>query len=383
MTAGTAPAHNSGNRIKSLIERRLLTPAYVGMVAGLLIRSIALVLSIATPYGSWPVLVRLIIEGCAAVGMVGCADIVLSVASAAHAAIDRQIDAARNSPEYTPNPRLSPARYEQTKQALEARRALVLAGLMRERRKEWVAVLFSAGVTVSYGVLFGLTVMSHASPITIGVEVVGVAAIPFVTWYLSAQYREEQPAPEEHAKGLALLAIDQRLHAAHTRLSTGAETESDISLLEVGTEASVYHNRLVRALRRPAESAGYLTTPQLYQLLGVTDSSGQASIRRIVRKAGDAQQYGVIRDTKKDAWLTPKSAVVELFPQFIGQGTKASAGRTPASARRATNPPQSSRIAQTGEQGSNSVRTTGGATTPRVGAPGRVAEGVRLAEPLR
>lgn len=382
MTAGTAPAH-SGNRIKSLIERRLLTPAYVGMVAGLLIRSIALVLSIATPYASWPVLVRLVIEGCAAVGMVGCADIVLSVASAATAAIDRQIDAARNSPEYMPNPRLSPSRYEQAKAALEARRALVLAGLARERRKEWVAVLFSAGVTVSYGVLFGLTVMSHASPITIGVEVVGVAAIPFVTWYLSAQYREEQPAPEEHAKGLALLAVDQRLHSARARLASGEETDSDISLLEVGTEASVYHNRLVRALRRPAESGGYLTTPQLYQLLGVTDSSGQASIRRIVRKAGDNRQYGVIRDTKTDAWLTPRAAVIDLFPQFIGGSAKASAGRTSTSPRRAIATAETSISAQSSGQGSDSARTTGGVSTPRVGAPGRVAEGVRLAEPLR
>lgn len=44
------PMH--GNRIMRLIERRLFAPAYVVMLAGLLVRSVALVLTVALPYGS-------------------------------------------------------------------------------------------------------------------------------------------------------------------------------------------------------------------------------------------------------------------------------------------------------------------------------------------
>lgn len=363
--------HHNSNRIKSLIERRLLTPAYVGMLAGLLVRSVALVLSVAIPYGTWPMLVKILIEGAAALGMIGCADIVLSAASASAAAIDRQIDSVRNRPDYQPNPRLAKERYEQVKAALDAKRDLVLAGLGRERRKEWGAVLFCGAVTVSYGVLFGVTVLAAANWITVAVEVIGVATIPFVTWYISAQYKEEQAAPEEHAKSLSLMAVDQRLQAAHGHLASGAETPEDLALLDVATEASHYHNRLVRALRRPDRGVRYLTTPELYSLFGVSDSSGQAAIRRAVRKAGETHQHGVTRDAQTDAWLTPASALLDLFPGFIGTaGTTTRTQRTRASAA-AMQDLAANRRAQQGEHEANNARTS---TDAETASDGRMLE---------
>lgn len=366
------------NRIKTLIEQKLLTPAYVGMLAGLLVRSIALVLSVAIPYGTWPLLLKVFIEGCAAVGMVACADIVLSTASAATAALERQIESVRNSPDYQANPRLSPARYAQAQAALDARRELVTTGLRNERRREWAAVLFCGGITVGYGVLFGATVLAEASWVTVAVEIIGVASIPFITWYISAQYKEETAAPEERAKALSLLAVDQRLQTAHARFAAGDETDADIGLLDVATASSRYHNKMIRALRRPDDKEKYLTTPELYALLGIVDSSGQSSIRRIVRKAGENGEHGVTRDASSEAWLTPRAHIVDLFPQFLGGANAASARRTRTSTRRTSQLASATPDAELSEQGSGAARTL---SEPGTAAPGVPMEAAAMGQP--
>ncbi len=306
------------------VGRKILKPAYLGMLAGLLVRSVALVLSVGIPYDTWPVVLRIIIEGVAALGMVACADIVLGVASASKAQLDRQITSENNSLEYQPNPRLAKDRYAQMKEVLDARRAQVVAGLEREAVKERNAIIFGAFVTISYGILFGVMILARASWIAVCVEVIGVATIPFVTWYLSAQYKEPQASPDERAKGISLMAVDARLKTAHGHFGEGAETVEDLNLLDVATKDSPLHNRLVRALRKQDASVKYLTTPELYTLFGVTDSSGQATIRRIVRKSGENQLHGVTTDSHTGAWLTPESSIVAMFPRFIGLNASAS-----------------------------------------------------------
>ncbi len=305
-------------KIKELLERKLLTPAYVLMISGLLIRSVALVISVAVPYATWPIFLRLAIELFAALGMVGAADMILSFAAGTWAQLDMQIDAVMGSPDYVPNPRLNREKFDQQSRLLNERRDRVLGGLKREKGKERVAVFFCGGVTVSYGLLFGLTVMTAANPVAIAVEVIGVAMIPFATWYLSAQYKGETVSPETTAKGLALASVDGRLQAAKDRFASGGETVEDVKLLATATEGSAYHQRLVRALRKPDTSVKYLTLPEVYAAIGAISNSERASARRLVRKAGMAEAHGVIYDDETKAWLTPRQAVFDIFPRLLG-----------------------------------------------------------------
>lgn len=341
------------------VGRKLLKPAYIGMLAGLLVRSVALVVSVGFPYESWPLALKLIIEAVAALGMVACADIVLGVASARKAQLERQMGSERNSPEYQPNPRLSKERFAQQKDMLDARLEKALKGLSDEASKEFAAILFCGGVTIAYGVLFGLMILARASWIAVAVEVIGVGSIPFITWYLSAQYREPQAAPDERAKGISLMAVDQRLKVAHDHFGQGAETPEDLNLLDVATKDSPLHNRLVKALHKPDTSVKYLTTPEIYQLFGITDSSGQASIRRKVRKAGEAQLHGVTTDPQSGAWLTPESSIVRMFPDFIGVGASASSRKPRASNPRTKKVPDVVLVARTPENSSVTARTSG------------------------
>lgn len=359
--------HGSSNRIKVWIERKILPAAYLGMLAGLLIRSLALVLSVSIPYATWPMGLRIAVEGLAAFGMVGCADTILALASASQASYQRQRDGIKSSDRFQANPRLPRDRYDQMQRALTLKRDLMIAGLEREIKQEWIAIAACGGVTVAYGVLFAMTVMIQAQPQFVAIEVIGVALIPFVTWYISARYREEVAEPEERAKSLALNAVDQRLQRAQERLAQGQETADDLDLLDVGTEGAEYYNRLVRALRRPGEDT-YLTTPQLYAILGVTDASRQASIRRIIRRAGENHEHGVVQDAKSHAWLTPKSKVIDLLGQFIGAGDATSASRARASIARTTPVPQAASTLVFTGHGSDSERT-GAVAQPMASGP--------------
>lgn len=376
----------AGNRIKGLIERHLLAPAYFLMILGLLIRSVALVLSVAIPYGSWPIVIRILVEGFAAFGMVGCADIALSAASSSAAKLEHQLDALRASVEFMPNARLSGDRYQREKERLDAQRERAAAGLSRELVKEHWAMGGTGSITVLYGILFALTVLNQASLIAVAIEVVGVAAIPFITWYFSAQYKEETAAPEESAKSLALASVDNRLGASKERLGKGEETTADLDLLEAAMVDSPYHKKLVGALRRPDTRVVYVSTPDIYKLFGVRDSSGQATIRRIVRKAGETHQHGVIADPQSGGWRTPKSSLIEMFPQYIGgvraADAEADTQRTPASKKRTREADQAAPVAVFSEQGSDSARAAlvpGSARWGVTGAPMSPA----LAEPMR
>lgn len=345
------------NRIMTVIERRLLTPSYIIMLAGLLVRSVALVLSVAIPYNTWPLALRIGVEAFAALGMVGCADIVLSAASARKAQLDRQGRAIQNSDEYQPNPRLSGERFARQKEVLSARRELALAGIKAEATKEQRMMYGMACVTVSYGLLFAFTVINGLNVIIVAVEVIGVAAIPAITWYVSAQYREEQPEPDEEAKAVAQEGVIQRILSAKERFSRGDETEADITLLEMATSDSPYHRKLVASLRRPDMEVTYLSTPDIYKLLGVTDSTGQATIRRIVRRAGERREHGVLADPKSGQWRTPKASLIDLFPQFIGGNAEGATGeRTTARKPRTASAPQIAPKTAFSEQISDTAR---------------------------
>lgn len=356
--------------IKHFVEKVLLKPAYATMLAGLLVRSVALVLTVAIPYETWPLLVKILIEAFAALGMVVCADIILSVSAASSAAKDRQIDAVRNSSDYLPSPRLSKEKYDRMRAILELRQKTVLSGLTRERQKELFMVLFCGFITTMYGVLFAATVLSKANWISIIVEIVGVAGIPAFTWYLSAQYREEEDAqPEETAKALALSSVDDRLGAAKERFKTGDETNEDLNLMERATEGNPYHMKLVKALRKPDKGVVYLTTPQVYEFFGAADSSKQATIRRIIRKAGQDNKYGVIQNAETGEWLSPKSSLVELFPRFFNPDAGTAIGRHRPSRKRTPSIPQTSQDQEMSEQGSSNGGTPSGAPTSD-GQPG-------------
>lgn len=306
---------SNSNKLKRLIEKRILMPAYVGMITGLIVRSVALVLSTAVSYDTWPIIIRIAVEAMAALGMVGCADVVLSVSSASAAALDRQIAITRTSPQYTPNPRLKKEKYQQEKELMDHRRALAISGLEQEKTKEQRAIGFCATVTVVYGVLFAVTTMKNTNIVTILTEIVGIAAIPFITWYLSAQYKEDEDAkPEETAKATALAVVDDKLQGVRERFRNGTETPQDVSLMDAATESFDYQNRLVKRLAARQAGVKYYTTPQIYAYFGAEDASTQATIRRIIREAGKRGDYGVIWDDEKGAWLTPSVALDEMFP---------------------------------------------------------------------
>lgn len=304
------------NGLRRTIEKKILQPAYMGMIAGLIIRSVALVLSAGIEYDTWPLFIRVAVEAMAALGMVGCADVVLSVASGRSAQMDREIAAARTSPMYNPNPRLRKEKYLQEKEALETRRQLAISNLTIERRKEWSAIIFCAGVTVTYGVLFGLVTLKHANAVSIITEIVGVAAIPFITYYLSAQYREEEDAaPDETAKSTALGVVDDKLQGIRERFKSGTETPQDVSLMDAATEGYDYHNRLVKRLAAKQSGKKYMTTPEIYEYFGAVDASSQANIRRIVREAGKKGDWGVMWDDEHKCWITPSDSLGDMFPQ--------------------------------------------------------------------
>lgn len=305
------------------IERRFLGPAVGMMFLGLIIRGVAIVLSMSIPYNTWPIWLRIGIEVIIAFAMVGCADVIFGAASRQYTASRRQIRTIRTSPDYMPRAGLNPAKYQVEAQRLSVARELAIKSVEDESKPQWLMMLFCVVVTVTYGLSFAALVMRDANPAFIIIEILGVASVPVFTWYVSTHHTTSQESPGEHAESIATGAINKRLLEAQERFAKGEETADDLSLVRQGVGASPFHVALVKSLMHKVEGEVYYAAKELYTLFGAVTPSDQASIRRIVLRAGRdevlSEKLGIRQSDDGKTYLIPKSAIVDLFPRYINK----------------------------------------------------------------
>jgi hypothetical protein len=332
------------NKIKHLISRYVLGPAYGVMLFSLVIRSLATVVSTSFPYDNWPLPLRIVIEVVAVLGMIVCSEIILSAAASSWSVIQQQIRSTLASDEYKPSPRLRGDALARQVELLNARKAEAVARLKVDARNELIAVFAGGAVSTLYGVLFAATSIQTLSASAIITEVVLCASLPFVVFYLSALYKPEHHNPEERATGAAVVALDKKVEASGGNIISGEYTQADVDVLDAAISGSPVHKRMLAALARPDGTVQELTTPEVYRFFGATTPSEQASIRRVIRKAGEAKKPGpdgkpLVRwDAKEELWRVPITSMALLFPAERWQATKS---RTRA------------------EQGANTQRTGG------------------------
>lgn len=303
----------------------LLKPMYGVMVTGLIVRSVALLIALAISYATWNILLRLAIEVVAALGMVGLAEIVMGHAAAIWAVLKRELRTIRNDPRYVvTNTRLKKERFEVEQAAKDRQRELALQDVYDQIKAKMIAMGGSAFITIVYGGMFALVVLGMIGLWAVAVtEIVAVLSVPFFNWYVNAEYEERGPDPQKRAEEIMLASVDGRLLSAKQRFEKGEETEEDKVLLRATAAQHGFHSQLIRALMRPVEGVVYMTTPELYVYFGATTASQQTKIRRRVAKAGENWECGVIWDEDKNAWLTPKHRLPDLFDDLITGAARA------------------------------------------------------------
>jgi hypothetical protein len=343
------------NKIKHLISRWVLGPAYGVMLFSLVIRSLATVVSTSFPYGAWPLALRIAVEVVAVLGMIVCSEIILSAAASSWAVIQQQIRSTLASEEYKPAPRFKGDALARQAELLNARKAEAVGRLKVDARNELIAVFAGGVISTLYGILFAATSINTLSVAAIITEVILCASLPFVVFYLSALYKPEHHNPAERAQGAAVAALDAQVEEAGRKILSGDYEQRHVDVLEAPLTDSPVHKRMLAALARPDGTVPEMTTPELYRFFGATTPSEQSSIRRVVRKTGEAKKLMpdgklMVRwDAKEEQWRVLVTALGLLFPPDRWQATK----------RRTS-----------GEQGANTQRTGGEhpANTARQGA---------------
>jgi hypothetical protein len=343
-----------GSKIRKVIDRYLITAAYLVMIAGLTIRAVALVVSAGFPYDAWPVLLRVAIEVVAALGMVVASEILLSAAASSYAAMGRQLAQIANDPRFLARP--TSKHYQAEQAAKDKQREAALLPIVAERRGQLRAVLFYGSITVAYGGLFALTTLSRADWRTIAAEVIGVVAVPFINWYISAGYQPEQHDPQQTARAIAESAVDARLQSARARFAEGQETPEDIRLLRKANEGNGYHTSLVAALAAPPEHTVSYSASEVYTLLGITSPSKRATVRRRIRTAGEREMDGVYRDPESNEWRLTPTAFMQLFEDMIA--VPPIPGRSPSTPRTKQGH-EPAKIADIGERRASTRRAQG------------------------
>lgn len=346
---------NNQGSIMVWIERKLLKPAYVMMLFGLMVRGIALVLSGSIPYERWPLWMQLGIEGIAAFAMVGCADLILGTSTRLHVQIKKQAQGIRTSDAYIPRAGLSTKRYEVERERLRRAQEQAIRALEEEAKPYWFAMLACATITIVYGVSFAVTTLHGQNWGIAMIEIIGVGSIPFFTYFIAGYHREVKESPSDHAESIATEAVNDRLVAAQGRFATGEETPGDVALVRVGVAASPYHVSLVKAISQKVDGIKYWSARELYDLLGAITPSDQASIRRLIRTAGTAEKHGVVLDEEGRSYVVPDQAIPHLFARYLN---KVAALRTFSDTSRTNLPTGAALVPVSLEHSANSARTT-------------------------
>lgn len=314
---------------------RLVPFALVALIASLVLRSLATVVSTSVPYDTWPLWLRISVEICAVLGMVICSEIILSAAAARRTVILAQIQQVEESDEYKPSPRLKGEALTQKVALLDARKRQAVLRLEQEAKREMGAVRMGGAVTITYGVLFAATTIHTLTLVAVVTELLLCGFLPFVIYYFSARYKPEQHNPGETATTATTAALDEKVRHAGKRVLSGEYDRRDVGVLEAAAPDSPVHRKMLAALM-PHDGSGMpeWSVSEVYIALGVSEKSGKASVRRVVRKAGEAHKLipgtdePMVRwDDREGEWRVRQAALAFLYPGGYKTDPRASRGR--------------------------------------------------------
>lgn len=322
---------------------RIVPYALVILIASLVLRSLATVVSTSIPYDSWPLWLRIVVEVFAVLGMVICSEIILSAAAARRAVILVQIQQTEESDDYKPSPRLKGDALAERVALLEARKRQAVKRLEEDGKRELGAVRMGGAVTITYGVLFAVTTVHTLTPVAIVTELILCGFLPFIIYYFSARYKPEAHNPGETATVATTAALDEKVKHAGKRVLSGEYDRRDVGVLEAAAPDSPIHRKMLAALM-PADASGLpeLTVSEVYAQLGITEKGAKASVRRVIRKAGDAKrvipggdELMVRWDDQEGEWRVRQASLAFLWPGGYKPGTPRAGGEQGASRGRA------------------------------------------------
>ncbi|MBF6613893.1 MAG: hypothetical protein IVW55_12265 [Chloroflexi bacterium] len=337
----------SGRRVQQWISAYALMPSYAIFLLSMIVRGLAGVISTMTvAYVLWPFGLRLAIEVLAVLGILVCTEIINSASAASWAARRHDLAYIEASGDYTPSARLRGARLLEQTALLSSRKRVAIARCRREMRLQLGFSVFCGTVSAVYGVIFALNSATHVSLTTVATEIVLVVTAPPVVFYMSAIFSEEHD-PMATGQAIAMHGLEARLALARTRIANDKHTNGDVAALGAALPDNPQLQRIVGLLRKEPDTV--YRARDLYSVLGIRDASGQALIRRAVRRAGERGELGVTSEAGTGDWLIPASAVVPLLSSGVARGSVLGHGsskteqtpnkhRTPAEHSLAANP---------------------------------------------
>lgn len=340
---------NSTNQIRKLVSEKLVGPAYVTMFGSLVVRGVIAIISGAVAYNTWPELLRILIELAVALGIIASGELILSASSSQEVLLQQQIRELKMSDRYTAPPRLKGANLKAAQDNLDRKRQLDIEAIATEAGRERIAMFFGGIISTIYGVGFtAANAGPHTNPFTLGTEIASLVATPFIVFYFSARYKEPERDVAEGVTDIALLGAENTLRAAAERLAAGTHNNEDVNA--VAEVLPTVHKRIVKTMLKPDKTVKFLTSAEIFSFLRVDDESTRRTFRSRIRKAGMNAMYGVVQDEKTNQWKVPQAALIELFGDWISEGSispnyavRAERGRKrPSHKPKTTQPPSGS-----------------------------------------
>ena len=293
--AGMAQAQLS---FKSWIENKAATPAAMGLIIALVLRSAQVWSFGAFSLAALPVWVQTgidIVTGlCAALAM----ELLMSAAGAKWFSLRRD------------------ALLAQFDSLTQKREREARAALMRQEAQLYLGFTILGGMASIVGsVYFAVTSTRNSNPGAIAVDVALAAVITAGVFFFGVVY---EPARPDNAR-IAQDAVEDRLNsqalAIAGNVANGTMTPAHVQFLKgvVSPQAS----RKLDALIPREAGIEYWDTPKIMRWLGLEGDAAARDIRRKLQRAATTPSLGLRRKADGRGWEAPQTAILAIFQTDI------------------------------------------------------------------
>lgn len=284
--------------IKSWIENRAAMPAFIGLLAAMILRG-AQVWSFGTfSVSALPPLVRVTFDDVTGLAIAASLELLMSAAGAQWWRLRRESLAIA---------------FDLSKPKREREKLAKLA----ESDAKLYAVFAALGGACSMGgnVFFAITSTHNSSLGAMAVDILIAAVVTCGIFFFAVIYEPSRPDTSQ----LYQSAVEDRLHTQSllvaSNIASGSATPEQIAFLKgrVSPQMARSLDQLI-----PRESGmEYWDAPRIVRWLGLEGETAGRDVRRKLQRASTDPRLGLRKKSKGQGWEAPQSAVLSIFLEDI------------------------------------------------------------------